>query len=228
MSSSIENEIACMDADGHGRFRDLCVIYGDSYRDVFLEEIQGSFIRNANKNELSAVRKAVTDRAAKIAHGGKRGRPRSQDDLTWLTNTRIVTWKRIVEGWTWWQIAESQGMNPTPGNIRTIERTLKRQMDKYAVMIWKTAFEAAIWQDGSDDASILSLLEKKLDTFYFKALLWIRCGLPFGRFAPNDLSEGCRKIVLVLALPGQHASAMELVRRLRRKKQTARNTGPVT
>jgi hypothetical protein len=226
--SDIESGIARMDADGHGRFRDLCLVYGDCYRDAFLEEIQGSFIRTANKGELSAVRKAVADRAAKIAHGGKRGRPRSQDDGTWLTNTRIVTWRRIVEGWTWWQIAESQGMKPTRGNIRTIERTLKRQMDKYAVMIWKTALEAAIWQTGSDDASILSLLEKKLDTFFFKALLWIRCGLPFGRFPPNDLSEGCRKIVLVLALPGQRASAMELILRLRRKKQTPRNTKPIS
>ena len=45
-----------MDEDGHGPFRDLCLVYGDFYRPVFLEAIQDWFIWSANSEELKALR----------------------------------------------------------------------------------------------------------------------------------------------------------------------------
>jgi hypothetical protein len=214
---SVEEAIARMDSDGHGRFRDICTVYGDGYRDVFREAFRNSFIRNANKAELAFLRKAIQERSGRIAHLGERGRPRNQNDRTWLANTKIAVWQHIVDCLTWRQIAKSRGMYPTKTNIRTIQRTLKRQIDQYALMIWQACIEAGVWQPGADPPEQLALIEKKLEVPLFRELLWVRVGLPFARLPGNDLTEGCRKIVLALALRGEHASGRELIEVLKRR-----------
>lgn len=44
------------DQDGHGPFRNMCFVYGDINRPVFLQEIIHWFVRSASKNELAALR----------------------------------------------------------------------------------------------------------------------------------------------------------------------------
>jgi hypothetical protein len=135
------------DRDGHGPFRNMCLVYGDFHRTVFLQEIINWFVRSASKVELAALRKAVSWRSAHVSKGGKRGRPRERDDAAWLVKAKVEAWHRIVEGWTWWKIAESEGLKPTRKNIRTIERTLTRRQDRYAAIIWEACRSiAGVWK----------------------------------------------------------------------------------
>jgi hypothetical protein len=206
------------DRDGHGRFRDICLVYGDFHRDVFLQEFLRWFVRNANEAELVTLRKAVAERATRVSKGRKRGRPRAEDDADWLVKVKTSAWRHIVEGWTWKQIAESEGMRPTKANTRTISR----RVDQYAGIIWEACSEAGIWEAGADTDTRLAQLKSELATNKFKQLLWIRAGLPFGIFPQKDLTEGCTKIVLTLALRGGNAVAKELVRRMNYRKSKKR------
>ncbi len=55
LSTSQENDADAnldMDRDGHGPFRDMCLIYGDFHRTVFLQEIINWFVGSASKAEL--------------------------------------------------------------------------------------------------------------------------------------------------------------------------------
>jgi hypothetical protein len=66
------------DDDPHGDFRNLCMLYGDFNRGVFLEEIL-NFIAGfgATAAELSAIRSAVQKRAKQMAKRPQRGRHRT-------------------------------------------------------------------------------------------------------------------------------------------------------
>jgi hypothetical protein len=211
-----------VDEDGHGRFRDACVAYGDFYRPIFLKEFLNWFVRNANKAELATLRNAVSSRSANAGKGGKKGRPRAQDDPHWLVNVRIEAWWRIVEGRTWWKIAESSGLKPTRVNIRAFERTLTRRQDLYASIIWRACVDAGFWKTGHGSQARLDCLERGLATKKLQEWLWVRSGLPFGRFPGKDLTEGSKKIVLALVPRGEKAAARELIRRItyRRRRKT--------
>jgi hypothetical protein len=208
-------DVPDVDKDGHGPFRDTCVVYGDFYRPIFLQEFLNWFIGSANKTELAILRKAVSARAATAGRGAKKGRPRAQDDADWLVKVKIEAWRRIVEGWTWWKIAESSGMKPTRGNIRALERTLSRRQDRYASIIWQACAAAGVWKTGNDPQTSLAYLERNLTTRKCQEWLWAKSGLPFGRFPEEDLTVGSKKIVLTLAPRGEKAAASELVRRMK-------------
>jgi hypothetical protein len=197
----------------------MCLVYGDFYRPVFLQEIINWFVRSASKGEVAALRKAVSLRSAQISRGGKRGRPRGRDDADWLVKVKVAAWHRVVDGWTWKKIAESEGLKPNPKNIRTIERTLSRRQDQYAAIIWEACRSiAGVWKLGADSDTNLARLEEGLKTQYVRQWLWLKAGLPF-----KDLPDGCKKIVLTLASRGEEAAGTELdqiVNYRRRRRQS--------
>jgi hypothetical protein len=198
------------DADGHGPFRDLCLIYGDFRRTVFLQEIINWFVRSASKAELAALRKAVSLRSAEVGKGGKRGRPRGRDDADWLVKVKVAAWHRIVDGWTWRKIAEAEGLKPNHNNIRTMEYTLSRRQDQYAAIIWEACRSIpGVLKPGADSDTNLASLQEGLKTQYLRQWLWLKAGLPF-----KDLPDGCSKIVLTLASRGEVAAERELFQHL--------------
>lgn len=206
------------DADGHGPFRDLCLIYGDFHRNVFLQEIINWFVGSASKAELAALRKAVSLRSADVGKGGKRGRPRGRDDADWLVKVKVEAWHRIVDDWTWWKIAESEGLKPTTRNIRTIERTLSRRQDHYAAIIWDACSMAGVWKPSADTNTNFARLEEGLKTQHLRQWLWLKTGLPL-----KELPEGCNKIVLALAPRGGETAGKELVQLLNYRKRKRRS-----
>ena len=223
-SQSVADMDSEVDKDGHGHFRDLCVAYGDFYRPVFLQEFMDCFVRNANRTELAELKKAIAMRAAKPVKGKSKGRPRSEEDEGWLTKAKVVTWRRIVDGWTWWKIAESEGIKPTKSTIKVIERTLSRQVDQYAAIIWRACASAGIVPAESDTGTRIGThLEERLKTRQFRLWLSQKTGLPFDRFPQRDLSDGCAKIVLELAPRGRKANAQELVRRVKYRARRTRS-----
>jgi hypothetical protein len=220
-STLVQDSTAPMDSDGHGHFRDLCLCYGDFNRPIFLEVIQDWFIRSAGKAELDILRQAVAVRAAAVGKGGKRGRPRAQDDSDWLASTKIAAWRHIVDGWPWSQIAEWEGMKPNQNNIKTIERTLSRRVERYAAIIWRACTDLGSWKASDDLTSNLARIEDDLKrAATLRAWLWVKAGLPFGRFPGNDFTEGCTKIVLTLVPRGEKAAAEEIISRANYRRQT--------
>lgn len=201
------------DPDRH--FKDLCLLYGDSNRPVFLREFLRWFVRNANKTELAELRKAVALRAGKIGKVRRRGRPHAEEDVDWLVKARTAAWRRIVEGRTWAKIAESEGMKPNKDNIKTIERTLSRRQDQFASIIWDACFTAGIWQTSADIATDMASLKRNLEAPQFRRWLWSRTGLPFDLFLPTDYNEECKKIVLTLVPRGLKAVSQKVVRELK-------------
>lgn len=185
----------------HGHFRDLCGVYGDNCRPVFLKEFLHSFVRNADEPELAQLRRAVSVRAASIAKNGKKGRPRAQGDPKWIAKARKEAWQRFVEGWNWPRIVQDEGLKPTKANARTV----KRRVDTYAGLIW----DACSWAftDGSK-------LETNLATAKFRQWLWVRVGL-FGPDPDSDWIAGCTKLVMALYPRGARASGEDLARLVR-------------
>lgn len=191
-----------MDNDPHGHFRDLCLVYGDFYRDVFLEEFEQWFIRGASQHEVSRIRKSVQARAKALRQkGGKRGRPRGRDDECFLYKARVVAWHRIVEGWSWPKIAQAAGLTPTKPNIRTVQR----QCDHLAAIIWQS-----LPQPGHADQP--EKLDRDVDSKSIQHLIRIRTGLPF-----HSHPEQCKKIVVQLAPRGGRA-AIEMSQTTARRK----------
>jgi len=219
MYSTAPSETLQFDADGHGHFRDLCLIYGDFHRAVFFQEIVNWFVHNASAAELAGLRKAIAERARDLGKGGKKGRPRASDNPEWLVGAKLTIWHRIVEGRTWWKVAELQGLKPTKGSIRTIERTLSRRQDKYSAVIWKACVEADVWRRGESGEARLERLGRALESVRFRQLLWVRAGL-FGPLKDSLWIEGCKKTVLALVERGGEAAGRELgedLKYLRRK-----------
>jgi len=208
-----QNAIAEFDADGHGHFRDLCLVYGDFHRAVFLQEIITWFLHNASKAELACLRKAVAARAGKISKGGRRGRPRAQEDSDWLLAARRIVWRRIVDGWTWPRVAEMEGMRPDKKNFHTIERTLGRRRDRFAALIWKACSDFSLWRAGDSSEVNLERLHRALESQQFRQYLWVKAGL-FGPSADGKWIDGCGKIIERLYFRGQTAADEELATRL--------------
>ena len=221
-ASSTPNETADptldFDRDGHGPFRDMCLVYGDVNRPVFLQEIINWFVRSANKDELAALRRAMALRSGDVRKGGKRGRPRAWDDSDWLMRVKTDAWRRIVEGRSWRNIAEYEGLKPNRTNIRTIERTRTRRQDEYAAKIWDAAVQADVWRCSAALESNLRRLDEAMNTPRFRQWLWVKAGL-FGPRSNNEWTEGCRKIVLALAPRGGRAAGAELVHAMRYRKK---------
>jgi hypothetical protein len=113
------------DDDPHGDFRNLCMLYGDFNRGVFLEEIL-NFIAGfgATKAELSAIRTAVQKRAKQLPKRPRKGRPRAEEDREWMQRAIAAAYRKHVLGWSWSRVTESLGMKPTKPNIRTVQRQM--------------------------------------------------------------------------------------------------------
>jgi hypothetical protein len=214
LSLPVDDAISRRDADGHGRFRGLCVVYGDSNRSVFLQEFLKWFVRNASRGELDKLRKAIASRAKVVGKGRKRGRPRVEEDDDLRHSVKVSAWRRIVDGWTWWQIAESAGMKPTKANIKTLERRLSRNVDQYAAIIWRACADAGFWHTSASFESNLVALQKGLETNKLRQWLWAKTGLPFPQV---QSAEGCIKIVLALAPRGKKTAADEFARRWKKQ-----------
>lgn len=211
-----------MDTDGHGPFRNMCLIYGDFHRTVFLQEIIDWFIRSASNTELAALRRAVALRSNALPKGSKRGRPRARDDSDWLVAVKTDAWRRIVEDRTWKNIAESEGLKPSRGDLRTIERTRTRRQDEYAAIIWGAATHADVWRGADTLESNLRRLSEAMDTPRFRQRLWVKAAL-FGPSSDSEWIEGCKKIVLTLTPRGGRAAGAELIRIIRYRKKKRQN-----
>jgi hypothetical protein len=113
--------------DPHAKFRELCMLYGDFNRAVFLEEIL-NFISGfgATKAELSAIRTAVQKRTKQLAKRAQRGRPRAEQSEAWMQSALTAAYRKRVLGWSWSRVTESVGMKPTKPNIRTVQRRVQQ------------------------------------------------------------------------------------------------------
>jgi len=187
--------------DVHDHFRDLCVIYGDFHRAVFLEQIL-HFVAFARKQELDEIRKVVQERAKGLRAGGKRGRPSAQDDEELSYQARRVAWQHHVEGMTWRQIAEAAGIRVTSQNIKQVTRTLQRREDYLAAKISHAVPPSYVVQDGEKQGDLKPGI---LDHKPLQQILWSRVALPF-RTHPDE----CKKIVRALWPRASEAAFREL------------------
>lgn len=206
--------------DGHGRFRELCIAYADYYRPIFLKEFINQFVRRATKPELATLRKEVAahERRIRVQKGKSKGRPRAEDDWTWLRNARDAAFKRFVEVLSWKKVAESEGKKPNKPNIRT----LKNRQDRYAGIIWEACCEVGIWQSGSGTEADIDRLRHGLETTSLRVALCRRALLPFNIFPGQDLTAECKKVVMTLAPQGGKVVGKQLVREINLSKQRKR------
>ncbi|HKO06050.1 MAG TPA: hypothetical protein VJW51_14930 [Candidatus Acidoferrales bacterium] len=173
----------------HAQFLDLCLLYGDFNRPVFLEAILRFFVEAAGAKELAALRRAVRDRAKTIRSGGRNRRPRGEESRAWLRATLRLVWLREVEHWTWPKIAAAAGMKPTKPNIRT----LQRRCDHFAVLVWR-----ATHGRGDHPKALRKMLEAKPVQRWYRSQL----GLPF-----DSHPEECKRLVRILVSRGLHLAA---------------------
>jgi hypothetical protein len=109
-------------------------------------------------------------------------------------------------------------------NIKTIERTLSRRVDRYSAIIWRACIDLGSWKPHDDERSNLARIEEDLRRAEtLRAWLWAKAALPFGRLQGSDFTEGCTKIVLTLAPRGEKAAAGEIVRRVNYRRQKRSN-----
>jgi hypothetical protein len=199
--------------DRHKRFRELCVVYGDSCRQVFLDEFVMWFVRFATKSELGRLSREIATQSRRIDQNRKpKGRPRAEDLPSWLGNARDAAFKRIVYGWSWARIARSEGKKPSKPNIQT----LKNRQDRYAGIIWEVCSETGVWQSGSGTEADIVRLRNSLETTMFRMVLCRRALLPFSIFRGQDLTAECEKVVMTLAPQGGKIVGRQFVRWLDR------------
>jgi hypothetical protein len=175
------------DDDPHAKFRDLCMLYGDFNRSVFLEEIL-HFIAGfgATKTELSAIRSAVQKRAKQLPKRAQKGRPRSSDDRVWMRGVVAAAYQRYVMKWSWPRVTEAQVKTPTKANIRTVQRQIAQWAKIIADAIPPQFLETVI----SSERYETKLREGAVDSK--RAQLWLtsKTGLRF-----DTRPEDCRKLV---------------------------------
>lgn len=199
--------------DPHRNFRDLCVVYGDFYRPVFLEEIL-SFLSSwvTSRGEVETIRNALrkSEKQIQERQRAKRGRPAAWDSEGWIQKAMTAAFRRRVLDWTWAKVTESMGLEPTKPNIRTIQR---REL-RFAEFIVEVVPPVDAWENGQFGTRLKpEILDRK------NVQLWIRSktGLPF-----DDRPEECKKMVLALAPLGLKASNetwLRGIRKLGRKKK---------
>lgn len=189
----------------HARFLDLCFLYSDFNRPVFLEAILHCFIESAGPSELKSLRRGIRDREKALPRNGRKGRPRAEHDWNWIRRSARLAWQREILHWSWSGIAAAAGMKPTKPNIRT----LHNRLDRYAVLVWKAT---------PGPSSEPDVLAKTLQARHIQLLFRSRTALPF-----DTHPEECRKIVLKLAPRGKEVVANELdlpvIRRYRSRKR---------
>jgi hypothetical protein len=115
----------------HAQFLDLCLLYADFNRPVFLEAFLRWFMDSASPAELTALRRAIRGRTKALMQNGKKGRPRAEHDPNWIRRSLQIVWQREILHWPWRKIAAAAGLAPTRPNIRTLQ--LRR--DLYAEIV---------------------------------------------------------------------------------------------
>jgi hypothetical protein len=181
----------------HAQFLNLCLLYGDFNRPVFLEAILRWFVDSASPAELAALRRAIRDRAKSPTHTGKKGRPPADLNWKWICQAAQLVWQREILHWTWRKVAAAAGLKPTKPNFRTLQ--LRR--DRYALLVWGTT--AAVGSRDNQPVSLARALEAKS----FQRIFRSRLALPF-----NSHPEESKRIVLALAPRGLHLAANLLSR----------------
>jgi hypothetical protein len=193
--------------DRHANFRDLCMVYGDCNRPVFLEEVL-RFLTSSitSRAEVEAIRDALrnSERRMKERPKAKRGRPRGWDDEGWIQRAMTAAYRRRVLEWSWPKVTESMGLEPTKPNFRTIQR---REL-RFAEFISDAIPPVEAWKNGQHGKELIPAV---LDDKRVQQWIRIKTGLPF-----NDMPEECKKMVLALAPLGLKASTASWVRQLRR------------
>ena len=174
---------------------DLCLLYGDFNRPVFLEAFLRFFVDSASPAELKALRRAIAARAKSFPRKGQRGRPRAQHDAAWLRRALQLAWQREILGWSWRRVALAAGIRPTKGNLRTLEN----RCDRYATLVWS----AAMGRAGQPERLQHLLGSRKVQRWFAS-----RLALPF----PTHPEES-KKIVLALAARGLQVAANALGRK---------------
>ena len=176
--------------DSHAKFRDLCMLYGDFNRAVFLEEIL-HFIASygATKAELSAIRAAVQKRTKQLAKRPHRGRPQAREDLEWMQRAGAAAYRKHVLRWSWSRVTESVGMKPTKPNIRTVERQVQQLTEILADAI-PPEFLEPVTVGGR---YCYKLREGALDSRQLQLALMSRAKLRF-----DTRPEECKKLVEAL------------------------------
>jgi hypothetical protein len=207
------NPLTDIGGDRHSRLRELCVVYCDSCREVLLNEFVMWFVGSATKPELATLRKEIAAQTRRIDQREKaKGRPRAEDNLTWLENARDAAFKRIVEGWSWKRLTESEGKKPTKPNIQT----LKNRQERYAGIIWEACSEAGVWQPGSRTEADISRLRDGLETTALRRTLCRRALLRFSIVRGQDRTAECKQVVMTLAPKGRKIVAKQFARLLDR------------
>jgi len=117
----------------HRWFRTVCMTLGDfpAKRPLFLTEIL-TFIRDARRDELAKIRKAVAEQRKTKTR--QRGRPGVRKDERIMTTALRVAWMRHVEGRTWQQITHAF---PQYGHDEKF-KTLRNLEGYLAAAIWRT------------------------------------------------------------------------------------------
>jgi hypothetical protein len=173
--------------DPHAKFRELCMLYGDFNRAVFLEEIL-NFVAGfgATKAELSAIRTAVQERTKQLAKRAQRGRPRAEQSEAWMQSALTAAYRKRVLGWSWSRVTESVGMKPTKPNIRTVQR----RVQQYAEFTFDAVAPLNIWEPGQLRRK---LRDGVLDSKRVQLQLKSKTGLPF-----DTRPEECKKLIEAL------------------------------
>ena len=199
--------------DPHAHFRDLCMVYGDFNRPVFLEEIL-RFLSSwaTSRGEIEAIRSALRkgEKRIKERQRAKRGRPRAWDNEGWIQKAMTAAFRRRVLDWSWPKVTESMGLEPTRPNIRTIQR---REL-RFAELIFDAIPQSGAWEDGQYGIKLRSGI---LDHKPVQRWIMIKPGLPF-----DDRAEECKQMVLALAPLGSKASTnswLAQIRALERNKK---------
>jgi len=161
-------------------FLDLCLLYSDFNRPVFLEAFLNSFVDSASPAEMKTLRRALRDRARALRRSRKKGRPRAEKSWAWIRSTMKLVWHREIDGWSWPRIATALGIKPTKPNIRT----LRNRTNHLATLVWQ-ALPAP--------ANNLKALNKWLNNRSIQRFLRSRFALPF-----NTHPQESKKLVLKL------------------------------
>jgi hypothetical protein len=178
------------DNDPHAKFRNLCMLYGDYNRAVFLEEIL-RFIAGfgATKAELAAIRSSVQRTAKQLAKRRQRGRPRAAKSAEWMQKAITAAYRRRVLGLTWSQVVEGAGMKPTKPNVRTVQRQIAQVAEIIADAIppefWETVIVGGRYSH--------KLREGTIDSSRLRLWLISKTGLRF-----DTRPEECKKLVEAL------------------------------
>jgi len=176
----------------HSPFLDLCLLYGDFNRPVFLDAILHWFLESASPAELKSLRRAIRDRARSLHRSSKPGRPRGAHDRLWIRSSTQLVWRREILRWPWRKIATASSLEPTKENIRT----LRNRRDQYAILVWNAAMGAGAHTHKPET------LRRLLKALRIRRWFRSRLALPFAEYP-----EECRRIVLALAPRGAKVAA---------------------